>query len=124
MTINKSKIHEITKLISDWLKSETGKGPNEIKAYSIPGRIIIEINGYLTTIEKSISISLVGIKEILLGREFLIEKISKNIGSWNNTLEIKINNLLAAWSIQQDQAFIILVLEDNLKGTNQFNELI
>ena len=57
MSIDKRKMHESTKLISDWLKSETGKGPTEIKAYTVPDRIIIEINDFLTPIEKSISIS-------------------------------------------------------------------
>ncbi|MDA8226174.1 MAG: Na-translocating system protein MpsC family protein [Desulfitobacterium hafniense] len=106
----KYNIHELCRFTTEFLRLKLGKGPKNIKGYSLPGKIILEMYEYLTPLERQVA-SFNGADKVKSMREHYMEcSHDEYIQKVSLILGEEISHCLVVFDVVRDEAFFILVL--------------
>lgn len=110
---------EIVKFYVDFMKTNIGKGPRNIRVYVNDSTIILYIKGSLTTLEQSALNCSVKCQELI--KEIRSELINKNLNYLSEKLAVltKINDLkIKRYSLdidyKNDQEVVVLICNQTL----------
>ncbi|SPF56982.1 hypothetical protein SBF1_970001 [Candidatus Desulfosporosinus infrequens] len=105
-------LHSLRRFTADFIKVKTGKGPKVVRTYSEKDKIFLELEDYLTPIEKEITKDQEGIKIVKNARE----KFSANLHDEyllkaNELFKHRILESVMLWDIENDRAFEVITLD-------------
>lgn len=110
MEVKPEKLHALCQITANTIKQKTGKGPKDIKGYILPTLIVIEMCDYLTPMEAEIVADQEGMELVKRIRDSLFQKVSNEyIETIRDSLNINILRASISWSIEHNEAFILLV---------------
>ena len=109
-------LHSLRRFTADFIKDKTGKGPKVVKAYSVKDKIFLELEDYLTPIEKEITKDLEGIKIVKNVREkFSANLHDEYIHKANELFKHRILESVILWDVENDRAFEVITLDMGIR---------